>query len=68
MMCEKEICGMIANMNTQWINCASSSISLYNVPNLSLEYDYMNDVGAIVNPCSNSTITQWSCNNDNPSL
>jgi len=43
-------------------------VSLYNVPNLSSEYDYMNGVGAIVNPCSNFIITQWSCDDGNLSL
>jgi len=40
------------------LNVPGASISLYNVPNLSPEYNYMNGIDTIVNLCSNSTITQ----------
>jgi len=50
------------------LNVPRALVSLYNVSNVSLKYDYMNNVGGIVNPCSNSIITQWLYNNGNLSL
>jgi len=38
------------------MNVPAALVSLYEVPNLSSEYGYMNDVNTIVNP--NFTITQ----------
>jgi len=54
MMCKREWL-QIQILNE--MNVPRASVFLYEVPNLSPEYDYMNDVDTIVNLCSNSIIT-----------